>query len=110
MNKARPKRYRYTQRWLEHAKRLAKKDITESSIWAEVEELCSWISNKKPFEDVKERVLKCEQDIKKWTEKGEELTKDVFSKDPTFMKLWENLPVEHKSTSCISTLFTVNKG
>ncbi|WJX32951.1 Lipase (class 3) [Trifolium repens] len=105
MNKARPKRYRYTQRWLEHANRLPKEEITESTFWAEVEELCSWISNNKPFEDVKERVLKLEQDIKKWTDK-EELTKDVFLKDPTFIKLWESLPHEHKSTSCISTLFT----
>jgi enhanced disease susceptibility 1 protein len=105
MNKARPKRYRYTQRWLEHANRLPKEEITESTFWAEVEELCSWISNNKPFEDVKERVLKLEQDIKKWTDK-EELTKDVFLKDPTFIKLWETLPHEHKSTSCISTLFT----
>ncbi|CAL5193623.1 unnamed protein product [Lathyrus oleraceus] len=106
MNKARPKRYRYTQRWLEHANRMPKEDITESSFWAEVEELCSWISNNKPFEDVKERVLKLEHDIKKWIDKRE-LTKDVFSKDPTFIKLWETLPHEHKSTSCISALFTV---
>ncbi|CAK8543436.1 unnamed protein product [Lathyrus sativus] len=106
MNKGRPKRYKYTQRWLEHANRLPKEDITESSFWAEVEELCSWISNNKPFEDVKERVLKLEHDIKKWTDKRD-LTNDVFSKDPTFMKLWETLPHEHKSTSWISTLFTV---
>ncbi|KAL5076295.1 hypothetical protein RYX36_015279 [Vicia faba] len=106
MNKARPKRYRYTQRWLEHANRLSKEDITESTFWAEVEELCSWISKNKPFEDVKERVLNLEHDIKNWTDKGI-LTKDVFSKDPTFIKLWETLPHEHKSTSCISTLFTV---
>lgn len=108
MNKARPKRYRYTQRWLEHANRSPKAEITESTFWAEVEELCSWTSNNKPFEDIKERVLKLEQDIKMWTDK-EVLTKDVFSKDPTFIKLWETLPQEHKSTSCISTLFTVKE-
>ncbi|XP_058755728.1 protein EDS1L-like [Vicia villosa] len=106
MNKARPKRYRYTQRWLEHANRSPKEDVTESTFWAEMEELCNWISNNKPFEDVKERVLKLEHDIKKWTDKGE-INKDVLSKDPTFIKLWETLPHQHKSTSCISTLFTV---
>ncbi|RHN68862.1 putative carboxylesterase [Medicago truncatula] len=108
MNKARPKRYRYTQRWLEHANRSPKAEITESTFWAEVEELCSWTSNNKPFEDIKERVLKLEQDIKMWTDK-EVLTKDVLSKDPTFIKLWETLPQEHKATSCISTLFTVKE-
>lgn len=108
MNKARPKRYRYTQRWLEHANRSPKAEITESTFWAEVEELCSWTSNNKPFEDIKERVLKLEQDIKMWTDK-EVLTKDVLSKDPTYIKLWETLPQEHKATSCISTLFTVKE-
>nr|AFK38306.1 unknown [Medicago truncatula] len=43
-----------------------------------------------------------------WTDK-EVLTKDVLSKDPTFIKLWETLPQEHKATSCISTLFTVKE-
>lgn len=106
MIKARPKRYRFTQRWLEHANRLPKGAISESTFWAEVEELCSWISSKKPYEDVKERVLQLEQDIKKWTDKGE-LTKDVFLRDPTFTKLWETLPEEHKSISCIAGLVTM---
>lgn len=106
LKKGRPKRYRYTQRWLEHANRSPKEDITESTFWAEMEEICNWISNNKPFEDVRERVLKLEHDIKKWTDKGE-INKDVFSKVPTFIKLWETLPHQYKSTSCISTLFTV---
>lgn len=96
--KARPKRYRYTQRWLEHAKRLPKEDITESTFWAEVEELCSLISNKKPFnEDVKKRVLDLEQGIEKWINiNNKVLTKEVFIRDPTFIKLCEILPKEHK--------------
>lgn len=104
MIKARPKRYRYTQRWVEHANRMPKAAISESTFWAEVEELCSWTSNNKPFEDVKERVLQLEQDIKEWT-KGE-IVKDVFLKESTFVKWWETLPWEHKATSCIASLIT----
>ncbi|XLR23845.1 hypothetical protein S83_051745 [Arachis hypogaea] len=104
MIKARPKRYRYTQRWLEHANRTPKAVITESTFWAEVEELCSWTSTNKPFEDVKERVVQLEQNIKRWIEKGE-ITKDVLLRDPTFVNLWENLPREHKATtSCIANI------
>ncbi|KAK7317216.1 hypothetical protein RJT34_01256 [Clitoria ternatea] len=98
MNGARPKRYRYTQRWLEHSNRVVSKgDISESTTWAELEELLSWISNKKPFGEVKERVIKLEQDIKNWTDKGE-LTKDTFLKDPIFIKWLEILPEDYKAT------------
>ncbi|KAJ1387121.1 Fungal lipase-like domain [Sesbania bispinosa] len=106
MIKARPKRYRYTQRWLEHANRIPKGVISQSTFWAELEELCSWISSKKPFEDVKERVLQLEQGIKKWTD-NRELTKEVFLKDPTFIKWWGALPQEHKAVSCIASLVSV---
>ncbi|TKY73447.1 EDS1 protein [Spatholobus suberectus] len=103
MARARPKRYRYTQRWLEQAKREPKSDVTESTFWAEVEELFGWINSKKPFEDVRERVLQLEQDLIKWTDRGE-LTKDTFLKDPNFIKWWEILPQEHKATSHIATI------
>ncbi|XP_061373481.1 protein EDS1L-like [Gastrolobium bilobum] len=106
MDKGRPKRYRYTQRWLEHANRVTKGVISESSFWAEMEELCRWNSNKKPFEGIKERVVQLEQGIKKWIDKGE-LTKNVFLKDPTFVKWWETLPEEYKVTSCIGSLITL---
>ncbi|KAK7304564.1 hypothetical protein VNO77_42445 [Canavalia gladiata] len=103
MIKARPKRYRYTQRWLEHAKRVPKEFISESTFWAELEELWGWINSKKPFDDVKERVLQLEQDIKRWIDTGE-LTKNVFIKDPNFIKWWKILPQEHKYSSCIAIL------
>ncbi|KAK7281853.1 hypothetical protein RIF29_10172 [Crotalaria pallida] len=103
MVKARPKRYRYTQRWLEHANRVQTGASSESSFLAEVEELWSWPNSKKPFEEIKERVVQLEQNIKKWVDKGE-ITRDVFLKDSTFVKWWETLPKEHKALSCIATL------
>ncbi|OIV89867.1 hypothetical protein TanjilG_23132 [Lupinus angustifolius] len=103
MIKARPKRYRYTQRWVEHANRIPTGASSESTILAEVEELWSWSNNNKPFEDIKEKVMTLEQDIKRWFEKGE-ITRNVFLKDSTFVKWWETLPIEHKATSCIATL------
>ncbi|KAE9587384.1 hypothetical protein Lal_00004843 [Lupinus albus] len=102
MVKARPKRYRYTQRWVEHANRIPIGASSESTFLAEVEELWSWSNNKKPFEDIKEKVVKLEHDIKKWVEKGE-ITRDVFLKDSTFVKWWETLPEQHKAISCIAT-------
>ncbi|KAL2340845.1 hypothetical protein Fmac_008785 [Flemingia macrophylla] len=109
MVRARPKRYRYTQRWLEHAKREELKGaVTESTFWAEVEELFSWINGNKPFDDIRQRVVQLEQDIKKWTDRGE-LTKETFLKDPNFVKWWEILPQEHRVTSCIASLVKVVK-
>ncbi|KAK7411510.1 hypothetical protein VNO78_02944 [Psophocarpus tetragonolobus] len=100
MIRARPKRYRYTQRWLEHAKRVQKPvTITESTFWAEVEELYSWINSKKPFDEVKERVVQLQQDLKKWTDVDRVLTKETFLKDPNFIKWWDILPQEHKVTT-----------
>ncbi|CAJ1975215.1 unnamed protein product [Sphenostylis stenocarpa] len=110
MIRARPKRYRYTQRWLEHAKREPKPvPITESTFWAEVEELHSWISSKKAFDEVRDRVVQLEHDLKKWTDERE-LTKDTFLKDPNFIKWWEILPHEHRATSCIAALVANAKG
>ncbi|KAI9081671.1 hypothetical protein K1719_036407 [Acacia pycnantha] len=65
--KGRPRRYKYPQRWLEHAKREPKGTYSESCLMAEVEEL--WIKTEQgtPFEQVKERVLKLEGDIKRWS-------------------------------------------
>lgn len=111
MIRARPKRYRYTQRWLEHFRREPKPvSITESTFWAEMEEIYNLINSKKPFDDaVKKRVVQLEQDLKKWTDGGE-LTKDTFLKDPSFIKWWEILPQEHKATSLIARLVSTVDG
>ncbi|NP_001242277.1 Protein EDS1L-like [Glycine max] len=101
MIRARPKRYRYTQRWLEHAKRVPKPaPITESTFWAEVEELYSWINSKRHLDDeVKQRVVQLQKDLKKWTDDEKVLTKDTFLKDPNFIRWWDILPQELKDTS-----------
>ncbi|KAJ8559880.1 hypothetical protein K7X08_003938 [Anisodus acutangulus] len=55
MIRARPKRYRFTQIWLEHAERVQTGASSESCFWAEVEEL-----RNKPFVEVQNRVLSLE--------------------------------------------------
>ncbi|KAK7271506.1 hypothetical protein RJT34_27466 [Clitoria ternatea] len=41
--KGRPRRYRYTQRWLEHAQRCPHQTNPESCFWADFEDLCNLI-------------------------------------------------------------------
>ncbi|KAK4264273.1 hypothetical protein QN277_025476 [Acacia crassicarpa] len=93
MDRGRPKRYRYTQRWVEHMNRLEKGASSESCFWAETEELVSK-TNKKAFDgDFKKRVEKLEEDLNKWSEKG-----DVLLAETTFMKWWNGkLPQDYKS-------------
>ncbi|XP_045790067.1 protein EDS1L-like [Trifolium pratense] len=107
----RPKRYRYTQRWLEHAKpeRRGRENVySESCFWAEVEDLCykSSKDDKENFEDVKEKVLELEKQMKKWNE-DDEIGKDVFLEDSTFVKWWKKLPIQHRQESCIKNLVEV---
>ncbi|KAK7322577.1 hypothetical protein VNO77_25965 [Canavalia gladiata] len=42
-DRGRPRRYRYTQRWLEHAQRRPEESNPESCFWADVEDLCDMI-------------------------------------------------------------------
>ncbi|KAF8390328.1 hypothetical protein HHK36_024853 [Tetracentron sinense] len=103
MTKGRPKRYRYTQRWLEHFHQESAGFYSESCIWAEVEELCIETSNKKSFEEVKDRVLGLERELLKWAN-CEELKRDMFLEESTFVKWWKTLPGQHRSGSCIARL------
>ena len=105
MIRARPKRYRYTQRWVEHANRMKKGD-SESTMWAEVEELRGRTSKSRSFEEVKDKVVKLEQQIRLWTEKGE-LQKDVFLEETTLVKWWKTLPDDHRAVSCIASFINV---
>ncbi|KAF7134982.1 hypothetical protein RHSIM_Rhsim08G0167000 [Rhododendron simsii] len=82
MIKGRPKRYRYTQRWREHAERTGKGSSSESCFWAAVEELRS--SNKQ-FEEMKEEIVQLETDLFKWLKHGE-IGKDVILDESTFSK------------------------
>uniref|UniRef100_A0A2N9EI66 EDS1 EP domain-containing protein n=1 Tax=Fagus sylvatica TaxID=28930 RepID=A0A2N9EI66_FAGSY len=105
MNRGRPKRYKFTQRWLEHARRTPAGSSGESWVWAEVEELRIKTNSTGGFEQVKEDVLKLERQINTWNQE-KVLASDVLKKS-TFTKWWDTLPQEHKSNSCIKNLVVV---
>ncbi|CAK9138677.1 unnamed protein product [Ilex paraguariensis] len=96
MIRARPKRYRFTQRWREHAERMAVGSSFESCFLADVEELRT-----NPFEKVKEKIMSLDNQVYKWVCDGV-LGKDVFLDESTFTKWWKTLPPQHRSASCIS--------
>ncbi|KAL2244371.1 protein EDS1B [Sesamum indicum] len=96
MVKARPKRYRFTQRWLEHAERTPVGFSSETTFWAEVEEL-----RVKPYAQVKDKVLRLEEQALTWV-RGGLLGKDVFLDESTFTKWWRTLPFDHRSGSCLA--------
>ncbi|KAL8118276.1 protein EDS1B-like [Apium graveolens] len=98
MKKGRPRRYKFTQRWSEHASKTEFRSISSSSFWAEVEEL----PNKK-FEVIKEKleVETLEKALQKWQGEGK-LGKHVFSDGSTVANLWKKLPEQHKSISCLA--------
>ncbi|KAG5536794.1 hypothetical protein RHGRI_024281 [Rhododendron griersonianum] len=100
MTKGRPKRYRFTQRWREHAERMGRGSSSESCFWAALEELRS--SNKK-FEEMEEEIVQCETDLFKWLNHGE-IGKDAILDESTFSKWWKTLPFQHRGKSCIAGL------
>nr|AAM62411.1 EDS1 [Nicotiana tabacum] len=96
MIRARPKRYRFTQRWLEHDKRVQTGERSESCFWAEVEEL-----RNKSIMEVQNRILSLEKTARVWSQSGL-LGDDVFFPESTFTKWWKQLPTQHKLASWIS--------
>ncbi|KAJ7945928.1 Enhanced disease susceptibility 1 [Quillaja saponaria] len=100
MIKGRPKRYRYTQRWLEHKDKFPTGACSESTFWAEVEEFNIKTNNKNRFEDIKEKVQQIEKDLDKWIQ-NKVLSKDIFLEDSTFVVWWRKLPPQHRSGSWI---------
>lgn len=94
--KARPKRYKFTQKWLEHAQRMPVGFSSETTFWAEVEEL-----RLKDYRQVKEKVLKLEEQVSEWVGRGW-LGKDVFLEESMFAKWWKTLPQEHRMASCLA--------
>ena len=103
MIKGRPKRYRFTQRWLEHAQRLLAGSRGESCFWAYVEELRIKTSSKEGFAPFKDKVLQLEEQAKKWIN-DEVLDKDVLMENSTFMVWWKKQPELHKLASCINDI------
>ncbi|KAK3028010.1 hypothetical protein RJ639_040009 [Escallonia herrerae] len=105
MEKGRPKRYRFTQRWREHEERMPAEPISESCYLAEVEELII-TCKKRSFEDIKDRILNLEKQVHGWVQAMPEvLGKEVFLDGSTFAKWWNSLPRQHKSESCLKEKF-----
>ncbi|XVF09204.1 hypothetical protein REPUB_Repub07fG0071900 [Reevesia pubescens] len=104
MYKGRPRRYRCTQKWREHALRMPVGSSAESCFWAEVEELrlCR-TTDPGAFEDIKERTLNLERKLEEWIH-GQQISKDVLLEGSTFTKWWITLPHQHKSVSRIKEL------
>ncbi|WOH10509.1 hypothetical protein DCAR_0729978 [Daucus carota subsp. sativus] len=96
MRNGRPRRYRFTQRWSEHASKTEFRPISSSSFWAEVEEL----RNEK-FEDIKEKLEPLEKALQIWQDDGK-LCKHVFSHGSTVAEWWKTLPDQYRSTSCLA--------
>ena len=104
IGKGRPTRYKFTQKWLEHAGKMAAEPVPESCFWAEVEELCICTCTKEQsFEAVKSRVHELEKNLSRWARSGL-LGKDVFLNESTFVQWWKKLPIQHRSISCIEDL------
>ncbi|GJS35263.1 hypothetical protein Tco_0533645 [Tanacetum coccineum] len=91
----RPKRYKYTQRWREHAQKLEEGASSETTFWAKVEEL-----KRKTYEKTKAQIIDLEKQVTEWVEK-EEVGKDVFLEKSTFVEWWKTLPEKHRSESCL---------
>lgn len=109
MIKGRPKRYKFTQNWLEYAQKMEKESSWESCFWAEVEELQILIrtsNNPGVSEGVMNRILCLVEKVEKWVER-QELGADVFFDGSTFIKWWNMLPEQLRSDSRISRL--INK-
>ncbi|KAK2973407.1 hypothetical protein RJ640_011641 [Escallonia rubra] len=88
MEKGRPKRYRFTQRWREHEEGMPAEHISESCFLAEVEEL-KITCKKRSFKDIKDRISSLEKQVQGWVQAMPEvLGKDVFLDGSTFAKWW----------------------
>lgn len=104
MIKGRPNRYRFTQRWLERAHRVAAGTFSESCFWARVEELS--LNHRVLFEEAKEAVMELERDAAAWMNAGL-VGNDVLLECSTFVRWWKTLPSDYRLTaSPLRNLFT----
>nr|GEW61604.1 hypothetical protein [Tanacetum cinerariifolium]GEX56962.1 hypothetical protein [Tanacetum cinerariifolium] len=88
----RPKRYKFTQRWYEHARAMGFESISESNFVAEVEELKKEVET--PKNKTREQVKKGVEDIKNLVEKwksDDKIENDVFWGYSILSKLQEKL-------------------
>lgn len=94
--KGRPKRYRFTQRWLEHNQKMTEPS-EESTLWARVEELRIQTKTKM-YAEYSREIIELEKKMKRWVT---EIEDDMLLKKSTFMEWWKTLPEHHRSQSCI---------
>lgn len=89
----RPKRYKFTQRWYEHAHLMGFESISESNFVAEVEELKKEVETpkKKTREQVKEGVENIKNLVEKWKSDDKIENDDVFWGYSILSKLQEKL-------------------
>ncbi|XP_072971357.1 protein EDS1L-like [Typha angustifolia] len=103
MSKGRPRRYKYTQKWHEQAQRMGAGTSSESCFWAIVEELQVEVSNCESFDDLRESLVKLENQALQWFNSGC-LGMDSFLGNSSFVMWWKTLPEQHRSQSCIAGL------
>lgn len=96
MIKGRPKRYRFTQRWLEHNEKMTQSS-EESSLWAKVEELRNH-TRTRPYAEFSTEIKELETKMKLWIK---EIEDDMLLKKSTFLEWWKTLPEHHRSQSCM---------
>nr|GEU44689.1 protein EDS1-like [Tanacetum cinerariifolium]GEV77720.1 protein EDS1-like [Tanacetum cinerariifolium] len=87
----RPKRYKFTQRWHEHANVMAFESVSESNFVAEIEELIIEVETrkKKTRAEVKEEMRLINEKVHKW--RSEIKDNNVFWGESVFSKLQEKL-------------------
>lgn len=100
----RPKRYRFTQKWREHALRMPSGSSLESCLWAEAEELRRSGCNN-GYEVIRERILALERKLDEWI-RDRQLGDEFFFDASTFVKWWKTLPYHHRQESCIATFIS----
>ncbi|XP_030521506.1 protein EDS1L-like isoform X3 [Rhodamnia argentea] len=98
--RSRPSRYKYTQRWREHAEQLPKDSCGESCFWAEVEKLKVEVA-KKQWDEIENEVLDLETRLEDWYNKDKEDKSDMFLRKSTLVEWWQTLRADHKLKSCI---------
>ncbi|XP_038878938.1 protein EDS1L-like [Benincasa hispida] len=96
LTKGRPKRYRFTQRWLEHSQKMTEPS-EESTLWAIVEELRIQTKTKM-YAECSREIIELEKKMKRCVNVIED---DMLLEKSTFMEWWKTLPEHHRSQSCI---------
>ncbi|XP_057761995.1 protein EDS1-like [Arachis stenosperma] len=114
MRKGRPVRYKFTQRWLEHAEGCKfEEEYSESCFWAEVEDLSHITNNatsivngsfdKDVLDRTQQRVARLVARIDVWID-NKVLDKDVLLEGSTLMNWWNSLPSQYRNGSSIKSL------